>query len=145
MFVHRKRPIAEINLVPYIDVMLVLVVIFMITTPLLTQGVKVNLPRETSKVISKQTRDPIIITVKSNGELFLNTTKQPSKPIATQELLTAVAAELVLDKGREPRMVLVRGDKDVAYGNVVRVMALLQQTGVDKVGLLTQTPESSTA
>lgn len=138
MYVHRKRPIAEINLVPFIDVMLVLVVIFMITAPLLTQGVKVDLPHETSKVIDKQSREPIIISVNERGELFLNTNKHPTEALTPQSLLTQVAAELVLDRGHEPRMVLVRGDKNVAYGNVVRVMALLQQTGVERVGLLTQ-------
>ena len=142
MFVHRKQPIAEINLVPYIDVMLVLVVIFMITTPLLTQGVEVNLPREASKVIEEQQQEPIIITVKENGDLFLNTSSKPNQAIPTQRLLTEVAAELIVTKD-QPRMVLVRGDKNVAYGNIARVMALLQQIGVEKVGLLTQNPEEA--
>jgi biopolymer transport protein TolR len=140
VFVHRKRPIAEINLVPYIDVMLVLVVILMVTTPLLTQGVDVSLPQESSQAINPDQPNPIIVTVNRQGELFLNNA-QPNKPLATQQLLAQVAAELLVNPD-SPRQVLVRGDQYVAYGNVVRVMALLQQTGVKQIGLLTQSPQT---
>jgi len=138
MFVRRQQAIAEINVVPYIDVMLVLLVIFMITTPLLTQGVDVDLPKAESTAISEQQREPIVVSINQDGKLFLNISNDPTKAIETQQLLTRVAAELILDEQQHTkRMVLVKGDQNVNYGNVVRVMAMLQQAGVDKVGLLT--------
>lgn len=133
----RKRPIAEMNIVPYIDVMLVLLVIFMIATPLLTQGVKVNLPHAKATEINTQQQIPIIITVSAQGQYFLNSdTKQALNP---RQLLVQVTAELqVAKQNGYQRQVLIKGDQSVNYGEVVQAMALLQQAGVKQVGLMTQ-------
>ena len=136
---HRKRPIAEINVVPYIDVMLVLLVIFMITTPLLTQGVKIDLPQAQAKTVS-QDKQPIIVSVDAAGHYFLNVSNDPNKATDLHYLLTRIAAELSLDPSRA---VLIKGDKHVPYGQVVQAMVMLQQAGVDSVGLMTQQPEAN--
>lgn len=140
----RKKPISEINVVPYIDVMLVLLVIFMTTTPLLSQGVKVNLPQAKAHLISTEHHQPIIVSVDAHGNNYLNIADQPKQPLDDEALLTRVAAELALDKqsGR-PVQVLVKGDRDVGYGKVVHAMALLQQAGAPSVGLMTDIASSS--
>lgn len=140
----RKRkssePFSEINLVPYIDVMLVLLVIFMITTPMLTQGVTVDLPKAASEAIKSSGKEPIIVSVNQQGEYFLNISDTPSAPIADHDLMVRVAAELQIDKqATTPRNVLVKGDQGVAYGKVVLAMSLLKQAGAEQVGLLTDT------
>ena len=137
----RRRPIAEINVVPYIDVMLVLLVIFMITAPLLSQGVKVEMPQ--AKAQSMATRDnlPIIVSVDQFGRYYLNVSGEPSKPISPQSLMTHVAAEIQLAKRTgKSRHVYVKGDRNVQYGKVVRAMVQLQKAGVANVGLMTQSP-----
>jgi biopolymer transport protein TolR len=140
----RKRPIAEINVVPYIDVMLVLLVIFMIVTPILTQGVNVKLPQAAAKALPPKQETPIIVSVDSRGDYFLNTTDNPTQPISAENLLTQVAATLQLAKqNHQQRDVYVKGDSEVDYGKVVRAMVLLQQAGADSVGLMTQTPENA--
>lgn len=134
----RRRPVAEINVVPYIDVMLVLLVIFMVTTPLLNQGVDIDLPQASSNPITSQT-EPLIISVDTNGNYYLNVSDTPENPIKAEDLALRVAAELALaEKNHEQRGVFIKGDKGVAYGKVVEAMALLQQSGVEKVGLMTQ-------
>lgn len=130
----RKKPSADINVVPYIDVMLVLLVIFMITTPMLTQGVKVDLPQASAKEIPPKSEKPMIITVNNKGEYFLNIATNPKSPVNANSLLLRVKAELVKDKTRQ---VYVRGDKNANYGQVVGAMVLLQKAGVDSVGLMT--------
>ena len=138
----RKKPMAEINVVPYIDVMLVLLVIFMITAPLLTQGVKVSLPKAQANAISDNNQ-PIIVSVNAKGQYFLNIANNPNKPIAAQALATRVAAELQLAKqAHKRRLVLIKGDHNVDYGKVVRAMVLLQHAGAKSVGLMT-TPTNS--
>lgn len=137
-----KHMMAEINVVPYIDVMLVLLVIFMITTPLLTQGVKVNLPKAQAKEIDSQHKEPIIISVNKEGQYFLNVAEKPDQPMTSRALVNMVAAYLKLaEDAHITRQVMIRGDKDVGYGKVVSAMALLQQAGVENVGLITQTPQ----
>lgn len=137
----KKRPMSAINVVPYIDVMLVLLIIFMITAPLLSEGVKVTLPQASAKPISKQEHEPVIITVNRKGLYFLNISDKPKKPIDATTLVSRVAAVKRQRKGT--MSVLVRGDRRVKYGAVVNVMALLQQAGVDDVGLITKTPNST--
>ena len=138
----RKKPIAEINIVPYIDVMLVLLVIFMIATPLLTQGVKVNLPHTNAKVINTQQQLPLIVTVNAEGQYYLNS-GDADVLLNAQQLAVRVAAELQLAKQQHAtRQVLVRGDRAAAYGKVVEAMALLQKAGVPQVGLITQNPNN---
>jgi biopolymer transport protein TolR len=142
----RNRPMAEINVVPYIDVMLVLLVIFMITAPLLTQGVKVDLPKAEAKAISSKSKEPIIVSVDASGNYFLNIAADVNRPIAADALMNRVSAELELDKKNnlaEPRLVLVKGDQRVDYGKVVQVMALLQRAGAEKVGLVTDIDKTS--
>ncbi len=140
----RRGILAEINVVPYIDVMLVLLVIFMITTPLLTQGVKINLPKAQSNPIKVKNQTPIVVSVNKQGEYFLNITAHPQQPLSAQSLATRVAAEIMLDKEEHlNRPVLIKGDNQVDYGKVVQAMVLLQKSGVAHVGLMT-TPVNQT-
>lgn len=135
----RKRPMSEINVVPYIDVMLVLLVIFMITAPLLSQGVKVDLPRVPSKPLQQINKDPVIINVDHNGNFFINYGENQDKPVAPGDLVNRINALL---KYQPDIPVLVGGDKDVSYGRVVELMALLQGAGVPSVGMITEPPEN---
>ena len=132
------RPMSEINVVPFIDVMLVLLVIFMITTPLLTQGVKVELPKTEAKALPPNQKEPLIITVDATGNYYLNISATPGQPITPQTLSHLVSAELGKNENVEQRPVLVRGDKSTNYGKVIEAMALLQQAGAKSVGLITQ-------
>ena len=128
---------SEINVVPYIDVMLVLLVIFMVTAPLLTQGVRVDLPQTQAQAIKQSDSEPLILTVDATGRYYLNIGEDPLEPLTTEVLTTRVQAALQ----REPqRRVLVRGDDSVSYGEVVHAMALLQQAGARGVGLITRSP-----
>lgn len=137
----RRQPFAEINVVPYIDVMLVLLVIFAITSPLLTQGVNVKLPQANAKALPPQQETPIIISINNRGNYFLNISDDPAQPISTQDLITRVTAALQLDKQNHyHREIYVKGDNRVDYGKVVQMMVILQQTGAGSVGLLTQNP-----
>lgn len=134
----RARPISDINVVPYIDVMLVLLVIFMITAPMLTQGVNVDLPKAASATLTSADREPVIVSVNQQGEYFLNIHSQPEMPIESQALVVRVAAELELAKeGHQQLNVLVKGDQNVPYGKVVIAMGLLKQAGAEQVGLVT--------
>ena len=132
-----RRLMSDINVVPFIDVMLVLLVIFMITTPLLTQGVKVELPKTAAKAVTEQQKEPLIVTVDAEGNFYLNLADKPSQPITARTLSSLVTAQLTAPAG-DQRPVLVRGDKNVNYGKVVEAMALLQQAGAKSVGLITQ-------
>lgn len=130
----RRRPVAEINVVPYIDVMLVLLIIFMVTAPLITQGVKVDLPRAAAEPLSKDSKTPIVASVNRDGQYFLNTNTNPEAPMSATELATLVAAELQVDSERP---VMVNGDGAVSYNQIVQLMVLLQRAGVPSVGLMT--------
>ena len=134
----RRRLMSDINVVPYIDVMLVLLVIFMITAPLLSQGVKVELPQAPAAPLERQSEEPLIVTVDARGLAYLNYGEGQDRPIDTSTLVNRVGA-LLRHKPGLP--VLVKGDRDAAYGTVVRVMALLQQAGAPTVGLMTEPPE----
>jgi len=128
---------SEINVVPYIDVMLVLLVIFMVTAPLLTQGVRVDLPQTQAQAIQQSDSEPLILTVDATGRYYLNIGEDPLEPLTTEILTTRVQAALQLEPQRR---VLVRGDDSVSYGEVVHAMALLQQAGARGVGLITRSP-----
>ncbi len=132
---NRRKPMAEINVVPYIDVSLVLLVIFMITSPLLLTGVNVDLPRAESKTIELSKEPPVVVTIQANGELLLDTGNHADVPVNANTLRDGVL-EAVKDKPDRP--VLIRGDKSVEYGKVITVMASLKQAGVPSVGLMTQ-------
>lgn len=139
----RSKPVAEINVVPYIDVMLVLLVIFMITAPMLTQGVTVDLPKAASQSIKSADREPIIVSVNREGEYFLNIHTNPGEPLAPQALMVRVAAELeVARQAGQALNVLVKGDQGVPYGKVVTAMSLLKQAGAEQVGLMTDSSDS---
>jgi biopolymer transport protein TolR len=139
----RRRPMAEINVVPYIDVMLVLLVIFMITAPLLNLGVEVELPKADAEPMDTQENDePLVITVLKNGDLYLNAGGDldgtSSGLIDPESLLTVVTAIV----SRNPEIqVLVGGDEVATYGQVYSVMVLLQKAGVTKVGLMSDPME----
>jgi len=140
----RERPISEINVVPYIDVMLVLLVIFMITAPMLSQGVTVDLPKAASQTLQATDREPIIVSVNQQGSYFLNISSTPAEPIESQALIVRVAAELELAKQANQKLnVLVKGDQGVVYGKVVKAMALLKQAGAEQVGLLTDSEQEN--
>jgi biopolymer transport protein TolR len=128
---------SEINVVPYIDVMLVLLVIFMITAPLLTQGVKVDLPRADAKVVNTTKVDPLVVSVTAGGDYYLNYGEDQDSPVTTETLVNRVSALL---RHRPEMQVLVKGDRSVPYGDVVLAMALLQKAGADSVGLITDPP-----
>jgi biopolymer transport protein TolR len=128
---------AEINVVPYIDVMLVLLIIFMVTAPLLTQGIKVDLPKAGAEPLPEELmRDhqPLILSVDPGGNFYLSIGEKKDSPIEDSEVVTRVAAVL----RREPKTpVLVKADQSVPYGRVVSGMVLLQQAGAEKVGFMT--------
>ncbi len=132
-----KRLMAEMNVVPYIDVTLVLLIIFMITAPLITQGVKVDLPQAPSEVIQPSENEPVIVSIDSSGEIYIDLGEKPESPIDEAALVARVAG---VSKYRPKTDFLVRGDTGVPYGRVVEVMALMQSAGVKNVGLLTEPP-----
>ena len=122
-------------MVPYIDVMLVMLVIFMITAPLLNQGVDVELPQADAEPMEEQQQDPLVLTVDAEGRYYLNVGGDPEVAIDADALLARTAAVL---RQRPKTTVLVRGDAHVDYGEVVAAMTLLQQAGAVKVGLVTE-------
>ena len=137
-----RRPMAEINVVPFIDVMLVLLVIFMITTPLLTQGIKIELPKTEAKAIPPEQKEPLIVTVDATGNYYLNISEKPDQPITERTLSYMASMQLSSkDTAETQRPVLVRGDKDANYGKVVAAMVLLQKAGAKSVGLITEPAE----
>lgn len=131
----RKRPISDINVVPYIDVMLVLLIIFMITAPLLSQGVRVDLPQVPSEPMPASDKEPVVISVDADGNFFVNYGDNQDKPITASMLANRINALIKYQPGIP---VYVKGDNNVPYGRVVELMALLQSAGVDGVGLVTE-------
>jgi biopolymer transport protein TolR len=126
---------SEINVVPYIDVMLVLLIIFMVTAPLLTQGIEVDLPEAGAEPIESESNDvPIVLSVDADGNLYINIGDDEDVPQNSREIVARTAAVL---RNRPNTPVLVKADRAVQYGNVVGAMVLLQQAGADKVGFVT--------
>ena len=125
----------EINVVPYIDVMLVLLVIFMITAPLLKTGVEIELPQAAANPVESRDIEPLVLSVDREGRYFLNIGEDPDAPLSENELMTLVAAAI---RQQPQRAVMVRGDRNVDYGRVVRAMTVIQRAGVPQVGLLTE-------
>ena len=134
----KRRLVNEINVVPYIDVMLVLLVIFMITAPLLTQGIRVDLPRLAAEPLPQELiRDnrPLVVTVDAQGQMYLNIGEDPDEPLDSPVMVARTAAVLT----RKPETpVLVRASEQLPYGDVVTVMGLLTRAGAGKVGLVTR-------
>ncbi|MBK1702660.1 protein TolR [Thiococcus pfennigii] len=135
---NRRRLMAEINVVPYIDVMLVLLVIFMVTAPLITQGVKVDLPEARARIIAGETSRPALITVDQFGDLYLDAGDRGSEPVDERQLFSRLRA--ILDE-RPGTPVMVSGDNQVDYGRVVAAMVVAQAAGAPQVGLITRAPE----
>jgi biopolymer transport protein TolR len=130
----KRRLMGEINVVPYIDVMLVLLIIFMVTAPMLSQGIKVDLPRAAAEPIEPDDLEPLLLSVDSAGAMYLNL-GDPKLALDEARLLELAGAAL----RREPeRPVLVKADRAVPYGRVVEGMVLLQQAGAKKVGFVTE-------
>jgi biopolymer transport protein TolR len=126
---------AEINVVPYIDVMLVLLIIFMVTAPLLMQGVKVELPEANSDPVENQDAEPLIVSIRHNGELFLNLGVDQEQVLS----LATVKQRVSVVMRRNPKKpVMVWGDRNVPYGEVVLLMTALQEAGAPSVGLVTE-------
>lgn len=124
-----KTFMSEINVTPLVDVMLVLLIIFMVTAPMMTQGVEVNLPQTTTKAI-KTKEDPLIMTVNKKGEIFLE-----SHAIPLQDLEAKVSS---IFKYRRDKELLLRADRDVSYGFVIKVIAAVKRAGIDKLGMVTE-------
>lgn len=137
----RRKPMAEINVVPYIDVMLVLLIIFMITAPMLTQGVQVDLPQAAANPVDPpdENSEPLVVSVDAEGLFYVAIGDKQDQPIAAKKLMTKVAA--VLRRSPETQ-VMVKGDSAANYGQVITVMALLQKAGAPSVGLITKQPEN---
>ena len=133
----KRKPMSDINVVPYIDVMLVLLMIFMVTAPMLMQGVKVELPEASADPVEKQDSEPVIVSVDAAGQLFLNL-GQEEQILSLATIKDRVAAVL----RRSPdKPVLIWGDQAVPYGEVVTVMVALQEAGAPSVGLVTENPQ----
>ena len=133
----RRHLLAEMNVVPYIDVMLVLLVIFMVTAPMLTQGIKVELPEIASDSMSVDSAEPMIISIKANGSYWLKQGDKPDKEMKLADLTQTLQA---VQQSQPKMQVLLNGDKNVPYGEVVKLMASLQQAHILRVGLLTENP-----
>lgn len=133
----KRKPMAEINVVPYLDVMLVLLIVFMVTAPLLMQGVKVDLPQAPSEPMDNKEDEPLIVSVRPDGTYYLNLGKDQKSPKPLLEI-TETVAKILRQKPRTP--VLVWGDTEVRYGLVVTLMSELQSAGAPSVGLVTEPP-----
>ncbi|MDC0904782.1 protein TolR [Candidatus Thioglobus sp.] len=139
----RRRPSVDghINIVPYIDVMLVLLVIFMMTTPIIEQGIEVDLPTADAKMVDFSEQQPTIITINKEGEYFINSLDEDDSDVSKGEKLPLgiIAGRVSARLEIYPSMkVFVRGDASVDYGSVVSLMSFLQKNGVDKVGIVTE-------
>jgi len=138
----KRKPMSDINVVPYIDVMLVLLVIFMATAPLLTQGVIVELPKAPSEPVSEQQDDPLVISVRADGAIFVNLGIQNADDEGTRVTIYSLedqAAKIL--RARPDVPVYVKADHALDYGMVVGVMTVLQKAGAESVGLITDRPD----
>ena len=124
-----QRLMSDINVTPLVDVMLVLLIIFMVTAPMMTQGVEVNLPQTTAKNIKSQ-EEPLVISINSKKEIFLE-----NNPVKLEDLENKMKS---IFKYRREKDVLLRADRDVPYGFVINVMAGVKRAGIDKLGMVTE-------
>lgn len=136
----RRRKVAEINVVPYIDVMLVLLIIFMVTAPLITQGVKVDLPQAKAEPLDKNTKPPLVASVDAQGRYYITLGTNDKEPLSAEEVAILVKAHLLVNPDTT---VVVNGDGAVSYNAVIQLMVLLQDVaGVPSVGLMTDSMEN---
>jgi biopolymer transport protein TolR len=133
----RMRPNADINITPMVDVMLVLLIIFMVTAPLLTPGVAVDLPKARAKLLT-QDKEPLTITIEKSGKIFLGGAKNKETEAIPLEALAAKVSAIA-ENGYDQR-IYVRGDKAVDYGTVIQVMGELNAAGFRRIGLVTEPP-----
>lgn len=133
----QRKLVSEINVVPYIDVMLVLLIIFMVTAPLVMQGIRVDLPKVDAQAVPTEDNPPVLVTVDAEGRLYVESfyaDEQAPPSVTTAELVQQV---LALTEARPGTDVLIKGDRNVPYGSVVTVMSALKAAGIAKVGLVT--------
>ncbi len=136
----KRKLIGEINVVPYIDVMLVLLIIFMVTAPLLTQGVSVELPKAGAEPIQNiPNHPPLVLSVDAEGNLYINVGDDEDQPASAKEIVARTSKVL---RSRPDTPILIKADKAVPYGNVVGAMVLLQQGGAENVGFVTDPLDS---
>jgi biopolymer transport protein TolR len=135
----KRNLISDINVVPYIDVMLVLLVIFMVAAPLMVQGISVNLPQVSSQALPVKQSDPLIISVRSNGVFFLEAGSSSDVPLDLDQL--TVKLSKVINKDNDLQVV-IRGDGEVKYEKIVLLMGVLQQLGSKNIGLITRPPSN---
>jgi len=128
---------SDINVVPYIDVMLVLLIIFMVTAPMLMQGVKVDLPDASADPVENQDSEPVIVSVDAGGQLYINLGNE-KQVLSLPSIKEKVAAVM---RRKKDTPVLIWGDRAVPYGDVVTVMVALQEAGAPSVGLVTENPQ----
>lgn len=140
----KRKPVAEMNVVPYIDVMLVLLVIFMVTAPMLNQGVKVDLPQVSSEILPSDSNQQVLtLSVLADGTYYWNlgetvdTEKQTDSAVSLEEMTEGITKIM---RAKPDTLVYIRGDREVNYGVVVTAMAALQESGVPNVGLITEAP-----
>ena len=133
----KRKPMSEINVVPYIDVMLVLLIIFMVTAPMLMQGVKVDLPEATADPVENQDSEPLIVSIDAQRQLYLNLGNE-KQVLALATIKDRVSKVMSRNKDKP---VLIWGDASVPYGEVVTVMVALQGAGAPSVGLVTEKPK----
>ena len=131
----RRNLISDINVVPYIDVMLVLLVIFMISAPLMVQGIQVNLPEASSEALPVKNNEPLIISIDQEGKIFLETESTKNQSLTLLELNSFVSK---IFQASPNMQVVIRGDASVAYQRVMLVMAELQSAGASDIGLISQ-------
>lgn len=131
----KRKLNADINVVPYIDVTLVLLIIFMVTAPMLTQGVSVELPKAAAEPVQTEDNEPLIVSVDAQGQYFINLGEDEMRPRTADDIATAVGQILQVNQGK---LLLVRGDRSATYEQVVQLMVLLQGVGAERVGLVTE-------
>lgn len=138
----RRKPMSEINVVPYIDVMLVLLVIFMATAPLLTQGVVVDLPQAPSEPIEDAVDDPLVVSMRKDGAIFMNLGMQDADDDGTRVTVFSLQEQAgKILRARTDVPVYIKADHALDYGQVVAVMTVLQKAGAESVGLITDPPQ----
>ncbi|CAM3534947.1 protein TolR [Parendozoicomonas haliclonae] len=135
----RRKPMSEINMVPFIDIMMVMLVAFMVSSPMFTQGVQVELPKTDSNPVEiPKGEEPLVVSIKPDGSYYLSLESTGEKSLSLSEMSDKVSK---IKKARPSTMVLVKGDKAASYGAVVEAMAVLQKAGVSDVGLITEPGE----